>query len=152
MRTYTCMKMLAHLVSVQSPVETPMDLESLRAENNALRARMRELEDELQRLQGTTHTDHLSSGESHADTPDYFTVLHETALAIMSRLDLNDVLETIMMQAARLAGADDGFIDLLSPDSTSLEMKIGIGKHARNRGSVIAANEGLSGRVKPARP
>jgi diguanylate cyclase (GGDEF)-like protein len=147
MRTCPCMKMLAHLASVPSPVETTMNLESLRAENNALRARMRELEDELQRLQGTAHTDHLSSGESHTDAPDYFTVLHETALAIMSRLDLNDVLETIMMHAARLAGANDGFIDLLSPDGTLLEMKIGIGKHARNRGSVIAVSEGISGRV-----
>jgi diguanylate cyclase (GGDEF)-like protein len=147
MRTCPCVKMLAHLVSVPSPVETTMDLESLRAENNALRARMRELEDELQRLQRTAHTDHLSSGESRTDSPDYFAVLHETALAIMSRLDLNDVLETIMMHAARLAGANDGFIDLLSPDGTLLEMKIGIGKHARNRGSVIAISEGISGRV-----
>jgi cell division protein FtsB len=56
MRTCPCMKMLAHLASVPSPVETTMNLESLRAENNALRARMRELEDELQRLQGTAHT------------------------------------------------------------------------------------------------
>jgi len=124
-----------------------MNLESLRAENNALRARVRELEDELKRLQMSAHTDHLSSGESRTDSPDYFAVLHETALAIMSRLDLNDVLETIMMHAARLAGANDGFIDLLSPDGTLLEMKIGIGKHARNRGSVIAISEGISGRV-----
>ncbi len=124
-----------------------MNLELLRAENNALRARMCELEDELRRLQQTTDTDHPPAGELHPDDPDYFAVWHETALAIMSRLDLNDVLETITRHAAQLAGTEDGFIDLLSPDGILLEMKIGTGKHARNRGSVIAVGEGLSGRV-----
>lgn len=124
-----------------------MDLESLRAENRALRARMRDLENELQHVQGTLHTDALSSDESRAGVHDYFAALHETVLAIMRRLDLNDALETIMMHVARLTGTNDGFIDLLSPDGSQLEMKIGIGRHAQNRGSVIAANEGLSGRV-----
>ncbi|MGQ9892378.1 MAG: GAF domain-containing protein [Roseiflexus sp.] len=124
-----------------------MDLESLRAENRALRARMRDLENELQRVQGTLHTDDLSSDESRAGVHDYFAALHETVLAIMRRLDLNDALETIMMHVARLTGTNDGFIDLLSPDGSQLEMKIGIGRHAQNRGSVIAVGEGLSGRV-----
>ena len=124
-----------------------MKLESLRAENRALRARMRDLENELQHVQGTLHTDDLSSDESRAGVHDYFAALHETVLAIMRRLDLNDALETIMMHVARLTGTNDGFIDLLSPDGSQLEMKIGIGRHAQNRGSVIAANEDLSGRV-----
>ncbi|MCS6940312.1 MAG: GAF domain-containing protein, partial [Roseiflexus sp.] len=73
--------------------------------------------------------------------------LHETALAIMSRLDLRDVLEAIMLHATRLAGTSDGYIDLLSRDGTQMEMQVGIGWHAAHCGGTIDVGEGVSGRV-----
>ncbi len=119
-----------------------MDIEALRAENEALRARVGELERALQRVQCE------ASPASDSFAPDdYFTVLHETALAIMSRLDLHDVLEAIMLHATRLAGTSDGYIDLLTPDGTQMEMQIGIGHLAVYCGGTINMGEGVSGRV-----
>lgn len=120
-----------------------MDIESLRAENEALQARVRELE---RILQSVPFQDSPASPPSASDD-DYLVALHETALAIMSRLDLRDVLEAIMLHATRLAGASDGYIDLLSRDGTQLEMQVGIGWHAAHRGGTIGIGEGVSGRV-----
>ncbi|MCS7289991.1 MAG: sensor domain-containing diguanylate cyclase [Roseiflexus sp.] len=97
----------------------------------------------MQDLQGTA-----SSGSALSASDDHYLVaLHETALAIMSRLDLRDVLEAIMVHATRLAGTSDGYIDLLSPDGTQMEMQIGIGWHAEHCGGPIGVGEGVSGRV-----
>jgi diguanylate cyclase (GGDEF)-like protein len=118
-----------------------MDVESLRVENEALKARVSELERALQ------HTQDESRSPLFSAATDYFTSLHETALAIMSRLDLNDVLEAIVLHATRLAGTSDGYIDLLSPDGTQMEMKIGIGWYAEHGREPINVGEGISGRV-----
>ncbi len=119
-----------------------MDIEALRAENAALRARVGELERAWQRVQDPASPDPDPSAHE-----DYLAALHETALAIMNRLDLREVLEAIMLHATRLAGTSDGYIDLLSPDGTRMEMKIGIGWHAVHRGGTIDIGEGISGRV-----
>ncbi len=116
-----------------------MDIEALRAENNALKARMRDLEQALQRAHNVNPA-LLSSF-------DHFAVLHETALAVMSRLDLNEALEVIVTHAAHLAGTSDGFIDMLSPDGTALEIKIGVGKYVRDFREPVKIGEGISGRV-----
>ncbi|MCS6841423.1 MAG: GAF domain-containing protein, partial [Roseiflexus sp.] len=120
-----------------------MDIEALRAENEALRARLSELERALQDAKGEASLyPALLASEDH-----YLVALHETALAIMSRLDLRDVLEAIMLHATRLAGTSDGYIDLLSPDGTQMEMQIGIGWHAAHCSGTIDIGEGVSGRV-----
>lgn len=120
-----------------------MDIEALRAENEALRARVSELERALQGVQGKASSD----PEPFASDDDYLVALHETTLAIMSRLDLRDVLEAIMVHATRLAGTSDGYIDLLSPDGTQMEMQVGIGWHAAHCGGSIDVGKGVSGRV-----
>ena len=115
------------------------ETEHLQAENDALYARIQELE---QRLQYARSSSHVSPSIS-----DYFTAFHETTLAIMNRLDLNEVLEAIVEHAARLAGTEHGYIHLRVADAELMEMKVGIGGLALNRGIVIAPGEGVSGRV-----
>lgn len=115
------------------------EAEHLQAENDALRARIQELE---QRLQYVRSSSHVSPSIS-----DYFTAFHETTLAIMNRLDLNEVLEAIVEHAARLARTEHGYIHLRVADAELMEMKVGTGGFALNRGSVIAPGEGVSGRV-----
>lgn len=113
------------------------EAERLQSENDALRARIREIEQQLR-------------GARSASSPaasDYLNAFHETVLAIMHRLDLNEVLEAIVEHAARLAGTEHGYIYLRVADAELMEMKVGIGGFALNRGSVIAPGEGVSGRV-----
>lgn len=118
-----------------------MDIESLRAENEALKARISDLERALQHAQDESRSPLFSAA------PDYFTALHETALTIMRHLDLNDVLEAIVLHATRLAGTSDGYIDLLSPDGTQMEMKIGVGWYAEHCREPIDIGDGIGGRV-----
>ncbi|MFQ3633846.1 diguanylate cyclase [Roseiflexus sp.] len=115
-----------------------MDVEALRAENRALKARICELEQALQHVQNIKPPFSVSL--------DYFAVLHETSLAIMNRLSLDEALEVIVTHAALLAGTNDGFIDLLTPDGTALEMRIGIGAYAVHQGT-LNIGEGISGQV-----
>jgi diguanylate cyclase (GGDEF)-like protein len=117
--------------------------EHLQSENDALRTRIRELERQLHHARSfASFPPYVSPAVS-----DYFTAFHETTLAIMNRLELNDVLEAIVEHAARLAGTEHGYIHLRLADAELMEMKVGIGRFALNRGSVIAPGEGVSGRV-----
>src|SRR5581483_10575707 len=46
----------------------------------------------------------------------FLNALHETALGLMSRLDLEDLLEQIITRAAALVGTEHGYVFLLSPN------------------------------------
>lgn len=78
---------------------------------------------------------------------EYLSALHDTALALMNRLDLDGVLEAIVTRAARLAGTDHGYIYLETADRSMIEMKVGIGRHAVNQQTRLHHNEGLTGHV-----
>lgn len=118
------------------------ELEDLKAENDALKARIRELERRLAKAHAAR-----SPLTTAAKDDDYAVAFHQTALAIMNRLDLNDALEAIVEHAARLAGTKHGFLHLRRPDADVMEMKVTVGGFAPNRGCEIAPGEGLSGRV-----
>ena len=73
------------------------EAERLQSENDALRTRIRELEQRLHHARSTaSFPPYVSPAVS-----DYFTAFHETTLAIMNRLELNDVLEAIVDADAR---------------------------------------------------
>lgn len=79
---------------------------------------------------------------------DYLTALHETALNIMNRLDVNDLLQAIIERAGALIGTQQGYIYLLDNDGTQMSMKIVTGDFFRNSlGHFIGRGEGLAGRV-----
>jgi len=46
---------------------------------------------------------------------EYLAALHETTLGLISRFDLSDLLETLVMRAGQLAGTSHGFIYLVEP-------------------------------------
>ncbi|NWG22704.1 MAG: GAF domain-containing protein [Chloroflexi bacterium] len=78
---------------------------------------------------------------------EYLSALHDTALALMNRLDLDGVLEAVVTRAARLAGTDHGYIYLETADRSMIEMKVGIGRHAENLQTRLHHDEGLTGHV-----
>ncbi|GEM_PF-628439 len=61
-----------------------------------------------------------SSEESLRRQNQYFNSMHELALSLLNRLDLEPLLESIVLRTAELVGAPIGFIDLLLPNQVVL--------------------------------
>lgn len=74
------------------------------------------------------------------------TALHETALALMNHLNVEDMLEVIVQKAMSIGESENGFIYLLSSDCTEMEIKIRVGEKFI-QGFRQKRGEGLVGRV-----
>jgi signal transduction histidine kinase/HAMP domain-containing protein len=78
---------------------------------------------------------------------EYLAALHATTLGLISRLDLKDLLETLVMRAGQLLGTPHGFIYLAAPGGAELERKVGVGVFSEDRAPRLKPGEGLSGKV-----
>ncbi len=86
-------------------------------------------------------------GETLRRQTEYLAALHETALGLMNRLRLDDLLETIVQRAAHLLETEHGFIALRSTGGQVVELKVGLGMYRPLVGMRAAPGEGLSGKV-----
>ena len=77
----------------------------------------------------------------------YFSALYETSLGLMRRLDLDELLETILERAADLLQTEDGFIYLYDPQDKVLKVHAGRGRYLDLVGFQLQPGEGLAGRV-----
>jgi diguanylate cyclase (GGDEF)-like protein/PAS domain S-box-containing protein len=77
----------------------------------------------------------------------YLTALHETALALVKRLDLADLLEPIVARATTLVGTPHGYLYLVEPATNTLTLKVGTGAFQQYVGHTLARGEGLAGKV-----
>ena len=77
----------------------------------------------------------------------YLAALHATTLGLISHLDLNELLETIVSRAGQLLNTPHGFIFLVDPEADVLEQKVGIGVFADAIGMRLKRGEGVSGQV-----
>lgn len=78
---------------------------------------------------------------------EYFAGLHETTLALIDRLELNTLLDSIVTRAGSLIGTPHGYIDLVLPDHSALEQKVGRGIFGDFVGYRVQHGEGLGGEV-----
>ena len=78
---------------------------------------------------------------------EYLAALHQTTLGLISRLDVTELLETLIIRAGQLLNAPHGFILLLEPGQTEMECKVGVGILSQAVGSRRKPGEGLPGRV-----
>jgi two-component system sensor histidine kinase/response regulator len=78
---------------------------------------------------------------------EYLAALHETAVGLISRLDVKELLETIVVRAGQLLNTPHGFIFLLEPGQAEMECKVGVGALSQWVGSRRRLGEGLTGRV-----
>lgn len=96
-------------------------------------------------------TDRLRMEQVLRNQNAYLTALHETTLGLMSRLDVEDLLEQIIARAAQLGGTEHGYVFLLSQGSTSAEremiMRVGIGAYNGFKGTKANRGIGLAGTV-----
>jgi GAF domain-containing protein/HAMP domain-containing protein len=93
----------------------------------------------------------------------YLTALHETALQLASRLEVNELLRDILLRAGQLVGAPHGYLYLLQPSNPlrkslegqpngdgeyeEMQMRVGTGSQAALVGNRIQRGMGLAGRV-----
>ena len=77
----------------------------------------------------------------------YLAALHETALGLMNRLDLADLLQAIVGRATRLMAASFGWLYLVDPSGSRLEVKFTTDGFKDYVGQHLAPGEGLAGHV-----
>ncbi len=77
----------------------------------------------------------------------YLAVLHDTALALMSRLKIADLIEAIITRAGQLVGTPHGYLYLVEAGETELTVKIGTGILSQQVGFSVRLGEGLAGKV-----
>lgn len=77
----------------------------------------------------------------------YLATLHEIALTLMERLDVDDLLQSIITRAGDLLGTEHGYIYLLDRHDDQMVMQIGIGAFEKMMGLRTRFGEGLAGHV-----
>jgi PAS domain S-box-containing protein len=82
-----------------------------------------------------------------AQQNEYLAALHETTVGLISRLDVNELLETLINRAGQLLRAPHGFIYLLEPGETDLVCKVGVGVLSQAVGARRKPGDGLAGKV-----
>ncbi|HWP47437.1 MAG TPA: diguanylate cyclase, partial [Candidatus Limnocylindrales bacterium] len=76
---------------------------------------------------------------------EYLDALHETALGLMNRLKLNDLLEAIVSRAGALLGTPHGFIYLAQEGEAEMVLQVGMGAYSRYTGHRLKPGEGIAG-------
>jgi signal transduction histidine kinase len=77
----------------------------------------------------------------------YLAALHETTLGLISRLDVDELLEVLVKRAGNLMNAPIGFLYLGEPEDEEIELKVRIGIPAQVIGERVKPGEGLAGQV-----
>jgi signal transduction histidine kinase len=77
----------------------------------------------------------------------YLAALHETTLGLISRLDVDELLEVLVKRAGKLMNAPIGFLYLGEPGDEEVELKVRVGIPAQVIGERIRPGEGLAGKV-----
>jgi len=77
----------------------------------------------------------------------YLSALHDTALGLTSRLDLDDLFQGLMKRAAQLFATPDGFIDLFDATKKEIKRKVGHGVFDQETAYTRRLGEGLAGKV-----
>lgn len=78
---------------------------------------------------------------------EYLAALHQTAVGLISHLDITELLETLITRAGQLLNAPHGFLYLLDPGESEIECKFGLGGLSQTVGSRRIAGEGVAGMV-----
>ena len=78
---------------------------------------------------------------------EYLAALHQATLALMNRLDVEDVLETIVAQAAQVLNTAHGYAYLVDTVRDRLARKVGIGIFQKSIGYHLRPRQGVAGMV-----
>ncbi|HUS15542.1 MAG TPA: GAF domain-containing protein, partial [Chloroflexia bacterium] len=73
--------------------------------------------------------------------------LHDTMVGLLNGRDTTSLLEASLSHAAALVGTPHGYLGLVTPDGSALEVRIGLGYFANSIGYRLARGQGMAGRV-----
>ncbi len=77
----------------------------------------------------------------------YLEALHETTVGLISRLELEELLEALVSRAGQLTGAPFGFLYLGEAGAADIKLKVRVGFSEEQAGDTLHEGEGLAGRV-----
>jgi len=92
-------------------------------------------------------TDRKQAEETLRKQNQYLTALHETAIGLISRHEIDDLLQDIIERATRLAETENGYIHLYDSDTDELVIRFGIGKFEKAINTRLKPGQGLAGKV-----
>ena len=78
---------------------------------------------------------------------EYLSMLHQTALSLINRLDVDELLEQIIIRAATIAGTENAFIFLQDKGVESFTVKAGTGACVGYVGQRFPANDGMNAQI-----
>ncbi|OGP51343.1 MAG: hypothetical protein A2Y79_03980 [Deltaproteobacteria bacterium RBG_13_43_22] len=116
-----------------------MGISAERTKGDRLVQKMEKLEKEIQGLKEVQQA--LQRKNEH------LTALHETSLGLIDRLDKEELLEAILNRAAKLSGTENGYIYLLEPGGSEMQMRVGMGFFKGQLGRRVKSGEGVGGKV-----
>jgi ammonium transporter len=77
----------------------------------------------------------------------YLATLHEIALTLMERLELEDLLQSIVSRSGQLLGTEHGYVFLLHRDTNEMILHVATGRFADQPRTAAALGVGLVGKV-----
>jgi ammonium transporter len=77
----------------------------------------------------------------------YLATLNQMTPAMMNRLELSELIETIIIRAGEILGTEHGYLYLHQPDEPTIEVKFAVGVFSRYLGHRLYPGEGLAGKV-----
>src|SRR5215510_8693655 len=78
---------------------------------------------------------------------EYLTLLHETTLAMLNRMDFSTLLNVILSRAAALVGTPHGSICIQRPGEAVVRLEAGIGMFEQWTGEIAHLDRGAVARV-----
>jgi len=115
------------------------DLSEIKKTLNAVTTINEELESEIGERKRAEKTLHRQN--------EYLAVLHETTLGLVSRLNLDDLLQGLITRTAQLFGTPNGFIDLVDAAKGELERKVGAGIFDQPTIYTRRLGDGMAGKI-----
>jgi PAS domain S-box-containing protein len=95
----------------------------------------------------TDVTERVLAQEKLRRQAEYLAALNETTLGIISRLELEELLQAIITRAGQLLDAPHGFIYLADEDEDAIRRKVGVGVYEQSVGYRLHSGQGVAGRV-----
>ncbi len=77
----------------------------------------------------------------------YLVVLHEITLSLVNRLEVKDLLESVIARVATLMRTDHAHITLVAPDGSVLITQVGVGLFKKRIGNRLKPGDGVAGKV-----